>query len=158
MKEIFISGRMPEDINRTLLVLIPKVDNPTSLKMYWPISLCTVTYKIITKLIANRLKAVLPDLIGRQQMSFVPGRHIIENMVVEQEVIHTMRTKAGGMGQMAIKVNLEKAYDRLSWNFIFETLVEAGIPMNLTRIIMECVTTSRMNVLWNGDFTDEFKP
>lgn len=59
---------------------------------------------------------------------------------------------------MAIKVNLEKAYDRLSWNFIFETLVEAGIPMNLTRIIMECVTTSRMNVLWNGDLTDEFKP
>lgn len=158
MKEIFISGRMPEDINRTLLVLIPKVDNPTSLKMYRPISLCTVTYKIITKLIANRLKAVLPDLIGRQQMSFVPGRHIIANMVVEQEVIHTMRTKTGGMGQMAIKVSLEKAYDRLSWNFIFETLVEAGIPMNLTRIIMECVTTSRMNVLWNGDLTDEFKP
>lgn len=114
MKEIFISGRMPEDINRTLLVLIPKVDNRTSLKMYRPISLCTVTYKIITKLIANRLKAVLPDLIGRQQISFVPGRHIIENMVVEQEVIHTMRTKAGGMGQMAIKVNLEKAYDRLT--------------------------------------------
>ena len=59
---------------------------------------------------------------------------------------------------MTIKVNLEKAYDRLSWNFIFETLVEANIPMNLTRIIMECVTTSRMNVLWNGDLTDEFKP
>lgn len=59
---------------------------------------------------------------------------------------------------MTIKVNLEKAYDRLSWNFIFETLVEANIPMNLTQIIMECVTTSRMNVLWNGDLTDEFKP
>lgn len=98
VKEIFISGRMPEDINRTLLVLITKVDNPTSLKMHRPICLCTVTYKIITKLIANRLKAVLPDLIGRQQMSFVQGRHIIENMVVEQEVIHTMRTKAGGIG------------------------------------------------------------
>ena len=67
--------------------------------------------------------------------------------MVAQEVIHTMRKKAESVGQMAIKVDPEKACDRLNWSFIFETLIEAGIPMNLTRIIMACITTANMNVL-----------
>lgn len=73
VKEVFNSHQLPADINHTLLVLIPKVDNPTSLKMFRPISLCSVAYKAITKLIANRLKSILPYLIGPQQTSFVPG-------------------------------------------------------------------------------------
>lgn len=158
VKEVFNSHQLPADINHTLLVLIPKVDNPTSLKMFRSTSLCSIAYKAITKPIANRLKSILPDLIRPQQTSFVLGRHIIENIVVAQEVIHTMRKKTGRVGQMAIKVDLEKAYDRLSWDFIFETLVEVGLPMNLTRIIMECITTARMNVLWNGEFTEDFTP
>lgn len=114
VKDVFNSNGLPEDINRTLLVLIPKVDNPASLKMYRPISLCSVAYKAITKLIANHLKAILLDLIGPQQTSFVPRRQIVENIMVAQEVIHTMRRKTGRVGQMAIKGDLEKAYDRLN--------------------------------------------
>lgn len=63
-----------------------------------------------------------------------------------QEVIHTMRKKTGSVGYMPIKVDLEKAYDWLNWSFIFKTLIEVGIPMNLTRIIMECLTTAPMNM------------
>lgn len=84
VKEVFSSGRVPNDINRMLLVLIFKVDNPMNLKLYRPTSLHTVPHKIITKLIANRLKAILRDLISPQQTSFVLGRHIIENIVVAQ--------------------------------------------------------------------------
>ena len=61
-------------------------------------------------------------LIGTQYTSFVPGRHIIDNIVIAQEVIHSMCKKTGKKGFMAIKVDLEKAYDRLNWDFIYETL------------------------------------
>lgn len=59
---------------------------------------------------------------------------------------------------MVIKMDLEKAYDRLSWSFIDETILETGIPIELTRIIMERITTASMNVIWNGEITDDFKP
>lgn len=103
---------------KILIVLIPKIDNLTSLKFFRPISLCTVIYKTTTKIIANRLKTVLPDLVGLHQTSFVPGRHITENIIIAQEIIHNMRRKTGIRGFMAIKVDLENAYDKLSWDFI----------------------------------------
>lgn len=93
------------------------------------------------------LKAILPGLIGPHQMSFVPGRHSIENIVVAQEIIHSMRRKTGNRGQTAIKVDLEKAYDRLSWDFIQDTLLEAGLPTDFVHITMNCITTAQMNVL-----------
>ena len=121
--------------------------------MYRPISLYTVAYKTITKIIANRLQDILPDLIGPHQMSFVPGHHITENIIVAQEIIHSMRRKKGRQGFMAIKVDLEKAYDRLSWNFIHGTLQELNLPIVFINLIMACITTARMNILWNGELT-----
>ena len=114
-------------------------------------------YKTITKIIANRLKNVLPDLVGPHQTSFVLGRHITENIIIAQEIIHSMRQKTGKRGFMAIKVDLEKAYDRLSWDFIKETLAFVGLPTNFIRIIMECITSCSMQILWNGKLTDSFK-
>ncbi|KAH9685635.1 putative ribonuclease H protein [Citrus sinensis] len=122
LKIFFSRKQLPKELNQTLIVLIPKTNNPDSLKLFRPISLCTVVYKTITKLVANCLKTILPQLIGPAQTSFVPGRHIIENVIVAQEIIHSMKNKGGKTGQMAIKVDLEKAYDRLSWDFIQETL------------------------------------
>ncbi|KAH9750393.1 putative ribonuclease H protein [Citrus sinensis] len=126
--------------------------------MFRPISLCTVAYKTVTKIIANRLQALLPELIGPQQTSFVPGRHIVDNIVIAQEVVHSMPKKTGKRGLMAIKVDLQKAYDRLNWSFIFETLQQTGLPIHLSRLIMECVTSASMNILWNGEVTEEFYP
>lgn len=59
---------------------------------------------------------------------------------------------------MAIKVDLEKAYDQLSWHFIYETLKETGIPGDLIHLIMSCITSAKMNVLWNGEVTEDFVP
>ena len=87
----------------TLLVLIPKVEHFTSLKMFRLIRLCTVAYKTVTKIIANRLQALMPNVIGPQQTSFVPDRHIVDNIVIAQEVIHSMLRKTGKKWFMAIK-------------------------------------------------------
>lgn len=87
IKGIFNGNEILKELNKTLIVLVPKSDNPISLKLFRPISLCPVIYKTITKLLANRLKSILPDLIPTLT-SFIPGRHITENIVVAQEVIH----------------------------------------------------------------------
>ena len=150
IKSIFSQGKVPLEINKTLLVLIPKNDHPQTLKMYRPISLCSVVYKIVTKMIANRLKTILPHLVSPQQTSFVPGRHITENTVIAQEVIYSMRRKTGKRGQMIIKAVLEKAYDIITWSFIHDTLLEATISFDLVQFIMDCITYVKMNVLWEG--------
>ncbi|KAH9673795.1 reverse transcriptase domain-containing protein [Citrus sinensis] len=132
--------------------------NPLPPEMFRPISLCPVMYKTVTKILANRLKGILPELIGPTQTSFVPGRQITENIVMAQEIIHTMRNKRGKIGQMAVKVDLEKAYDRLRWDFIHDTLKDVGLPKEFIRITMECITTARMQILWGGEITEEFTP
>lgn len=156
MVDIFSLGKIPQEINTTLLVLIPKVEHPTSLSMSRLISLCTIAYKTVNKIIANRLQALLPELISPHQTSFVPDRHIIDNIVVAQEVVHSIRKKTGKKRFMAIKVDLEKAYDRLNWSFIFDTLQQTDITIQLSRLVMECVTLARMSILWNGETTAEF--
>lgn len=64
----------------------------------------------------------------------------------------------GKKGFMAVKVDLEKVDDRLSWNFIHETLMELSLPLDLVQLIMECLTSNCMNILWNGELIDDFSP
>ena len=85
------------------------------------ISLCNVGYKVITKTMTNRLKDIMASVIAPNQSSFVPGRQITDNLIINQEVLHSMRTKKSGKGSMPIKIDLEKAFDCLSWSFIKDT-------------------------------------
>ena len=149
---------LPDHINDTHLVLLPKVENPELASQFRPIGLCNVAYKIIAKVLVNRVKPILPLLISNTQASFVPGRQITDNIVIVQEVIHTMRRKQGAKGYMALKIDFEKAYDRLRWSFIRDTLNQMNLPILLVNVIMECVTSTSMQVLWNGEPTRSFKP
>ncbi|XP_016755376.1 uncharacterized protein [Gossypium hirsutum] len=80
-----------------------------------PISLCSVLYKLVMKIIANRFKIIFPKIIGQEQASFIAGRSIIDNVIIAQKVLHSMRVKKS-LQWMAIKIDLEKAYDRVLWN------------------------------------------
>ncbi|CAN1860134.1 Transposon TX1 uncharacterized 149 kDa protein [Linum perenne] len=109
-------------VNETLIVLIPKCKQPETPTQFRPISLCNVAYKTITKCLANRLKDLMPDLVHRSQTSFVPDRHITDNIIIVQEVVHSMHAKKGKQGSMLLKIDLAKAYDRIRWCFVKETL------------------------------------
>ncbi|CAL1411020.1 unnamed protein product [Linum trigynum] len=110
------------DFNDTVLVLIPKKESTEMIAQFRPIGLCNVIYKSLAKCLANRIKPMMQQLVHKTQTSFVPGRHITDNIIILQEVLHSMRQKKGKCGHMVIKVDLAKAYDRLSWTFLRETL------------------------------------
>ena len=102
----FSIGCFPEYLNDTLLVPIPKCQGPETINHYRPISLCNPIYKIITKIIGQRLRPFLDQLISPLQSAFVPGRRGMDNMIIVQELVHTLNLKKGKTGYMAIKIDL----------------------------------------------------
>lgn len=107
-------GQFDEEMNRTNLVLIPKLDKPKSVSDFRPISLCNVVYKLMAKTLANRLKKILHEIIYYNQSAFIPSRLIYDNIMIAYEVIHTMKTRLRGKkGSVAMKLDMSKAYDRM---------------------------------------------
>lgn len=109
-----MSGQMPPSLNHTYFVLIPKIPHPEKLEQYRPISLCNFAYKIISKVLANRLKPWLPLLISKEQSAFVSGHQIQDNILIVQEVLHQFKTrKRTKKFNAIIKTDMHKVYDRV---------------------------------------------
>ncbi|XP_030929600.1 uncharacterized protein LOC115955566 [Quercus lobata] len=159
IKEIFVHGVVPSYLNETLIALILKCQNPESLSNYRPISLCNSIYKVISKIIVARIRPHLSSLISPVQTTFVPGRRGTHNVIIAQELFRTLdKKKKGRVGYMAIKLDLEKAYDRLEWSFVHKVLEAFRFPLKLTKIIMSCIATTSISVLVNGDAIQSFEP
>lgn len=152
----FQSGVLPEETNDALVVLIAKVLKPEKLTQFRPISLCNVLFKTITKAMVMRLKKVMPKLIGPAQASFIPGRLSTDNIMLVQEAVHSIRRKKGRKGWMLLKLDLEKAYDRICWDFLEDTLKVAGLSEEWQRWVMQCIAGPSMTVLLNGEKTKPF--
>jgi len=154
----FNMGTINVSIAKTLIVLIPKESNPQPLKNFRPISLCNVIFKVITKVLVSHLRPFLVDLISPLQSSFNPGRGTTDNVILAQEVVHFIHHSRAKKGTIAFKIDLEKAYDRLNWDFLELTLHDFGFPSATISLIMSCVQSSNLSVLWNGAKTDHFIP
>lgn len=128
-------------MNSTFITLIPKKDNPKVFSDFRPISLCNVLYKLVSKVIYNRLKSVIPQIISRMQSTFIPGRLITDNIMVAYEFLHSMNhNKKKKVWEIAIKLDMSKAYDRIKWPYLEAVLKSLGF-IERWRLIMSCVTS-----------------
>lgn len=155
---IFTSKHIPSYLNQTLVALIPKRNGPEVFGHFRPISLCTSIYKTVSKIIVNRIKPHMQHLISLLQDAFIPGRKGLDNMIIAQEILHSVEKKKGRSGTMALKIDLEKAFARLEWSFIREVLVNFNFPSNLIAIIMDCISSTSVSVLFNGGKHPAFSP
>jgi hypothetical protein len=149
----------PVMINNTFIVLVPKVANPEDLGPFRPISLCNVIYKITSKVLANRLKVILLEIISEEQSTFVPGRLITDNIITTYECLHFMKSKRQSeLRCCALKLDMKKAYDRVEWSYLKAIMCKLGFHRLWVDKVMRLVTSVSFFVLLNGDRLDSFQP
>ena len=110
IKKVFGERKVPAYLNLTHIAVIPKIKGPETIGNYHPISLCNSVYKIISKIIVTRIRPCLEKLVSPIQLASVSGRKCVDNAIITQEIIHTIGRKRGKVGNMVIKIDLEKAY------------------------------------------------
>ncbi|XP_010495306.1 PREDICTED: uncharacterized protein LOC104772378 [Camelina sativa] len=151
VNRFFEEGEFDKSLNQTHICLIPKVAKPTRMAELRPISLCNVGYKILSKVLCNRLKWFLPGLISETQSAFVSGRLISDNILIAQEMFHGLRTNNSCKGKfMAIKTDMSKAYDRVEWDFVAALLRKMGFAERWISWMMFCISSVEYKVLING--------
>ncbi|XP_052201561.1 uncharacterized protein LOC127807600 [Diospyros lotus] len=155
VQSFFASGRLLSQVNATIISLIPKVPHPETPSQFRPISCCNVLYKIITKILANRIKPVLSGLVDVSQAAFVPGRSIGDNVLLAQELVFQYHLHQGAP-RCAMKVDLAKAYDTVEWDFLLMTLHLMNFPSQFCGWIRECITTPRYSIKINGQLNGFF--
>ncbi|KAG7559487.1 Reverse transcriptase zinc-binding domain [Arabidopsis thaliana x Arabidopsis arenosa] len=159
IQNFFSSGILPRNINLTHVRLIPKITSPKKMSDYRPIALCTVYYKIISKILTKRLQPVLHSLVAENQSAFVPQRAISDNVLITHEVLHYLHAStAKKRCYMAVKTDMSKAYDRIEWEFIELVLQRMGFHHIWINWMMQCITTVNYSYLLNGSAQGSVSP
>lgn len=143
-------------MNATLISLLPKVENPQHVTEFRPIALCNVVFKCISKILANRIKSSLEDIVDQTQNAFIPGRRISDNILLTQELFKNYHRQVG-KPRCAVKVDIKKAYDSVNWNFLLEVLHRFGFPNQMVQWIRECISTPCYSIILNGQNHGFFK-
>ncbi|KAG6491492.1 hypothetical protein ZIOFF_052843 [Zingiber officinale] len=154
--DFFRGAELPRGMASTTIVLIPKVDSAQRWRDFRPISLCNVSYKIISKLMAQRMASVLGKVISPAQSGFVPWRLISDNILMAQELDHKLNYHIRG-GNLILKLDMAKAYDRVQWGVLFRVMAAFGFSEAVIAFIRRCVTSSWFSVLVNGQLSGFFR-
>ena len=154
--DVLQHGKLLKEINHTAITLIPKTKCPRNVSEFRPISCCNTLYKCVTKVLCGRLRQILPDLILENQGGFVHGRYIVHNIMVVQDLVKHYGRK-DVKPSCLMKINLQKAYDTVDWNFLLQMLEQLGFPKKFVALIMECVTTPMFSLVINGSLHGFFK-
>lgn len=141
--------------NCSFMVLIPKRKHPSKIHDYRLISLVGCIYKVISKILTNRLKEVINNIISKTQSTFIFGRYILDGILVANEIVDDGRSKKKEV--VLFKVDFKKVYGCVDWNFLMYVMEKLGFPMKWCNWILECLSSSSISVLVNGSLTNEFK-
>lgn len=132
-------------MNSTILALIPKKTSAIEMKDYRPISCCNVLYKVISKIMANRMKGILPRLIAVNQSAFVKDRLLIENLLLATELVKDYH-KDSVSSRCVVKIDISKAFNSVQWSFLLNTLSVMNFPERFIHWISLCITTASFSV------------
>ena len=154
LHEFHRNGHLAKGINSTFIALIPKVDSPQRLNDFRPISLVGSLYKILAKVLANRLRLVIGSVISGTQSAFIKGHQILDGILVANEIVDEARRCKKEL--LLFKVDFEKAYDSIDWGYLQEVMRKMGFPTLWRKLIKECVGSATASILVNGSPTDEF--
>lgn len=159
VQNFFQNGVLLREVNHTNVTLIPKVANPETISQFRPISLCRFVYKIISRILTTRLQPFMGSIISEQQSAFITGRQVHDNIIVAHEVFHFLKHKrVGSKASVAIKLDLNKAYDRVCWDFMFQVMVKLGFDQKWIDWIKQCVCSVKYSIYVNGGQICEVLP
>ncbi|GKC68524.1 putative RNA-directed DNA polymerase, eukaryota, reverse transcriptase zinc-binding domain protein [Tanacetum coccineum] len=155
VQEFFNSGNFPKGCNSSFITLIPKVPSPKLVTDFCLISLIGCQYKIIGKILANRLSMVIGSCVSSKQSTFIKGRNILDGPLILNEVMAWYRKCKKQL--MIFKVDFEKAFDSLSWDFLDLVIDKLGFSSKWRFWIQDCLRHARAFILVNGSPTVEFE-
>lgn len=156
VKEFFRNGRLLRDMNTTAIALIPKKPKACCLSDYRPISCCNIVYKLISKIIANRLKPILTECVSPNQAAFLKGRSLGDNVLLATELIKDYN-KSSCLKSAMLKIDIRKAFDTVCWDFVIKVLEAQQFPPMFITWITECSSFPRFYVAINGELAGFFR-
>ena len=147
-----LNSNMPiVDINRTNITLIRKTNNLSQMTDFRLISLSNVVYKLVSKVLANCVKIILPQIISENQSAFLSERFITDNVLIAFELMHYLdHKKEGKENFMTVKLDMSKAYNRVKWGFIKKVIEKMGFHEKWINLIMQCISIVSYSVIING--------
>ncbi|GKV49617.1 hypothetical protein SLEP1_g56358 [Rubroshorea leprosula] len=153
--EFHRNGKLVRGLNSSFIALIPKKLNVGGLKDYRPISLLGCVYKLLAKVLANRLKSVIAEIVSETQSAFVGGRQLVDSVLVLNEVVDEIKRKK--QPAFVFKADFKKAYDCVDWSFLDWMMERLGFGKKWRGWIRECLSMARISVLVNRSPTKEFE-
>uniref|UniRef100_A0A803NP78 Reverse transcriptase domain-containing protein n=1 Tax=Cannabis sativa TaxID=3483 RepID=A0A803NP78_CANSA len=149
--DFFVTENLLLGLNDTHLVLIPKKKHFSTMGDLRPIALCNVSYKILSKVLANRMRDLIDHVISPTQSAFIPGRLVSNNIMIAFEIMHYLKRKTKGKKEfMAMKLDMSKAYDRVEWDYLRVVMHRMGFAGKWINLIMKCVNSVQYSIIHNG--------
>ncbi|WOK95078.1 hypothetical protein Cni_G03785 [Canna indica] len=157
LDNFFESAFLPFKWNKTMLTFIHKKANPSTIREFRPIALCNLNYRILAKLLAKRIQTVVHNLVSPAQSTFIKGRSIHDNILLAQAISHSIFGSKAKNPMVMIKLDLEKAYDKLSWKAILSMLNAYKFPPKFIQWVFSCLSTTSFTCLVNNKLSPFFK-
>lgn len=152
----FQTNYLPKIIGATALTLVPKHFNASKITEFRPIACCNFVYKCISKMVATRLKCLIPDIISANQSAFIPKRLMGDNILLAQSLFRGYHLNSGP-SRCAFKLDIKKAFDTVSWSFLFSVLQKMGFPVVFVNWVKACLHSCMISVKINGSLEGFFK-